>query len=64
MFKGRGSAAELFTPPTIFPGGAQAASDLVSSDYPYSAGETDIEAARQVMEEAGYGPETSGSPWS
>ncbi|RDZ42766.1 ABC transporter substrate-binding protein [Haloferax sp. Atlit-10N] len=55
VFKGRGSPAQLFTPPTIFPGGAQAANDLIDSEYPYNADETDIQAAREVMEEAGYG---------
>ncbi|MDS0296011.1 ABC transporter substrate-binding protein [Halogeometricum luteum] len=57
VFKNRGSPAQLFTPPTIFPGGAEAATELVESEYPYSMGETDIQAARQVMEEAGYGPD-------
>ncbi|ELZ95221.1 putative dipeptides/oligopeptides ABC transporter periplasmic substrate-binding protein [Haloferax mucosum ATCC BAA-1512] len=57
VFKGRGTPAYLFTPPTIFPGGAQAADDLVESEYPYSVAETDIQQAKQVMEDAGYGPD-------
>ncbi|WP_411964968.1 ABC transporter substrate-binding protein [Haloferax sp. YSMS24] len=57
VFKGRGSPAYIFTPPTIYPGGATAASDKIESDYPYGVGETDIQAAREVMEEAGYGPD-------
>ncbi|MFC7205036.1 ABC transporter substrate-binding protein [Haloferax namakaokahaiae] len=57
VFKGRGSPAYIFTPPTIYPGGAQAAQDKIDADYPYGAGETNIQAAREVMEEAGYGPD-------
>ncbi len=38
---GDGDGQSGFTPP---------------SSYPYSPGETDVESAKQVMEEAGYGP--------
>ncbi|KTG29292.1 ABC transporter substrate-binding protein [Haloferax profundi] len=57
VFKGRGSPAYIFTPPTIYPGGAQAAQEKVESDYPYGVAETNIQKAREVMEEAGYGPD-------
>ncbi|KAB1197654.1 MULTISPECIES: ABC transporter substrate-binding protein [Haloferax] len=54
VFKGRGSPAYIFTPPTIYPGGATEARDKIEADYPYGVGETNIQAAREVMEEAGY----------
>ncbi|UVE51235.1 ABC transporter substrate-binding protein [Haloferax larsenii] len=57
VFKGRGSPAYVFTPPTIYPGGAQAANDKIESDYPYGVAETNIQKAKEVMEEAGYGPD-------
>ncbi|MUV61745.1 ABC transporter substrate-binding protein, partial [Halobacterium sp. CBA1126] len=47
--------AYFFTPPALFPGGAENYDEL-KSDYPYGVGETRIDQARQVMEDAGYGP--------
>ncbi|WP_410766069.1 ABC transporter substrate-binding protein [Haloferax sp. DFSO60] len=57
IFKSRGAPGYTFTPPTIFPGGANEAQSTIESDYPYGVGETDIESAKAVMEEAGYGPD-------
>ena len=56
VFKGRGRPAYHFTPPAIFPGGPDAYKKHAKQNYPYSYGETDLEKARQVMKEAGYGP--------
>jgi ABC-type transport system substrate-binding protein len=72
VFKARGAGAYHLTPAQIFPGGSDAyrehwqgydGSDFGGSDfdglsgYPYSPNETDIAAAKQVMREAGYGPD-------
>ncbi|MCG1004307.1 MULTISPECIES: ABC transporter substrate-binding protein [Halobacterium] len=49
-----GKPGYFFTPPALFPGGAQRYNEL-QSEYPY--GQTaEIDQARQVMEDAGYGP--------
>ncbi|WP_207586510.1 ABC transporter substrate-binding protein [Halomontanus rarus] len=53
IFKERGEAAYTFTPPGIWPGGQDEYESFIE-DYPYSAGETDRESAREVLEEAGY----------
>jgi peptide/nickel transport system substrate-binding protein len=52
VFKGRGQPAYHMTPPPIFPNGNY---QQHAEEYPYGT-ETRIEKARQVMEEAGYGP--------
>jgi ABC-type transport system substrate-binding protein len=72
VFKSRGAGAYHLTPTQIYPGGADAyqehwqgydGSDTGGSDfdglsgYPYSPNENDIAAAKQVMREAGYGPD-------
>ena len=56
VFKSRGAPAYHTTPPAIFPGGAQNYDQHVEDAYPYGVGETQLDMARQVMEEAGYGP--------
>ena len=56
VFKSRGTAAYHFTPPNIFPGG----NDRYSShaqEYPYGYNQSQLDQARQVMEDAGYGPD-------
>lgn len=53
-FKNRVTSAYLFTPPLIFPGGSGAYDDR-AEEYPYSPGTSDIERAKRIMEEAGYG---------
>ncbi|MEY7849799.1 ABC transporter substrate-binding protein [Natrarchaeobius sp. A-rgal3] len=55
--RGQGTPAYFITPPSAFPGGPEAYHDHAESAYPYGYGTSDIDAARQVMEEAGYGPD-------
>lgn len=57
VFKGRGSPAYHFTPPSIYPGGANEYTAHAEDGYPYGVGEALQEEAVQVMEEAGYGPD-------
>ncbi|WP_247003965.1 ABC transporter substrate-binding protein [Halosolutus gelatinilyticus] len=59
VFAGRGVPAYSFTPPGIWPTGQDGYEKFVE-EYPYSANETDIEGAKQVLEEAGY---TSDDPY-
>lgn len=54
LFKGRGRAAAHITPPNIFPGGKSGYEDH-AQDYPYNETKGEIEQAKQVMEDAGYG---------
>ena len=56
VFKGRGKGAYHFTPPRIYPGGRQQYNQHAKKNYPYGYNETQLQKARQVMEEAGYGP--------
>jgi len=53
VFAGRGVPAYSFTPPGIWPTEQDGYEDFVD-EYPYSANETDIEGASQVLDEAGY----------
>jgi peptide/nickel transport system substrate-binding protein len=53
VFAGRGVPAYSFTPPGIWPTGQDGYEEF-AEEYPYSANETDLEGARQVLEEAGY----------
>jgi peptide/nickel transport system substrate-binding protein len=55
VFKGRQAPAYHLTPPLVYPGGGNAYDQHVQDAYPYGIGETDIQGAQQVMEEAGYG---------
>ncbi|WP_135825243.1 ABC transporter substrate-binding protein [Halorussus ruber] len=57
IFKGRGQAAYHFTPPNIYPGGPDAYTQHAEQNYPYGYNQTQLDQARQVMEEAGYGPD-------
>lgn len=54
--KGQGTPAYHVTPPVAYPGGKDAYDAHVQEQYPYGVGETRIQDARSVMEEAGYGP--------
>jgi peptide/nickel transport system substrate-binding protein len=56
VFKGRGSSAYHFTPPNIYPNGAEQYREHAESEYPYGYNESNLEQARSLMEEAGYGP--------
>ncbi|WP_132058795.1 ABC transporter substrate-binding protein [Halorussus amylolyticus] len=55
IFKGRGEPAYHFTPPSIYPGGAEAYQQHAEENYPYGFNETQLDQARQVMQDAGYG---------
>lgn len=55
--RGQGTPAYFITPPSAFPGGPEEYHETAESEYPYGYGTSDIESARQVMEEAGYGPD-------
>ncbi|VTT85708.1 Dipeptide-binding ABC transporter, periplasmic substrate-binding component (TC 3.A.1.5.2) [Halorubrum sp. DM2] len=52
--RGQGEPAYFLTPPSAFPGGASNYRQTAQEDYPYGYAESDLDAARQVMEEAGY----------
>ena len=54
VFKGRGTPAYHYSPPSIYPGGTSAYDEHAEQNYPYGYGETRISDARQVMEDAGY----------
>jgi peptide/nickel transport system substrate-binding protein len=54
VFKNRQSPAYHLTPPLVYPGGGNSYDQHVADAYPYSPGEADVAAARQVMEDAGY----------
>ena len=52
IFKGRGQPAFSFTPPGMWPEGTEGYNEFAEA-FPYGRNETDIESARQVLEEAG-----------
>ncbi len=54
IFKGRGKAAYHFTPPMIYPGGANEYTKHAKNKYPYGYNERQLDKARKVMEDAGY----------
>lgn len=56
VFKSRGQPAYHSTPPSIFPGGAKNYDKHVQEKYPYGVGEAQLDKAKAVMEDAGYGP--------
>jgi len=56
VFKGRGEPAYHFSPPRIYPGGTSAYDEHAEQNYPYGYGESLLDEAQQVMEDAGYGP--------
>lgn len=53
VYKGRLSPAFFFTPPAIFPGGANKYQEM-AKEYPYGHNKTQISEAKSLMEEAGY----------
>ncbi|WP_276299561.1 ABC transporter substrate-binding protein [Halorussus lipolyticus] len=57
VFKGRGESSYHFTPPSIYPGGAPEYTKHAKENYPYGYNEERIDKAKEVMEEAGYGPD-------
>ncbi|WP_132059220.1 ABC transporter substrate-binding protein [Halorussus amylolyticus] len=54
IFKDRGTPAYHFTPPNAYPGGAPEYDAHAEESYPYGYNESQLDQARQVMEEAGY----------
>jgi peptide/nickel transport system substrate-binding protein len=54
VFKGRGQPAYHFTPPLIYPN--ENYTQHAEQNYPYGYNESQLDQARQVMEDAGYGP--------
>jgi peptide/nickel transport system substrate-binding protein len=57
VFKNRFPPAYHFSPPATYPGGSEAYDQHVQDAYPYGIEETQIDQAKQVMEDAGYGPD-------
>ncbi|WP_435065552.1 ABC transporter substrate-binding protein [Halobaculum sp. EA56] len=68
-FKGLGQPAYHYTPPSVFPGGADAytahaktganaQTEWGQDGFPYGYRQSQIDAARQVMEDAGYGSDS------
>jgi len=55
VYKGRSTAAPFMLPPAVFPGGPSAHA-REAKNYPYELGKTDISKAKQLMSDAGYGP--------
>ncbi|WP_227374988.1 ABC transporter substrate-binding protein [Haladaptatus halobius] len=56
VFKSRGEPAYHFTPPMIYPGGAKKYKSHAESKYPYGYNESQLDKAKKVMKDAGYGP--------
>lgn len=54
VYKNRNEPAYHFTPPSIYPGGADAYETHARESYPYGYDEVLLDEAVQVMEEAGY----------
>ena len=57
IYRDRTVPGYMFTPPQIFPGGPEAYWELVEEEYPYGPG-SQIDEARVLMEEAGYGEDS------
>lgn len=68
-FRDLGQPAYHFTPPSVFPGGAEgyeaharsgenAQTKFGQDGYPYGYNETRMDEGRSVMEDAGYGPDS------
>ena len=55
--RGQGEPAYFLSPPSAFPGGPESYDEMAEAEYPYGYAESDLESAREVMEEAGYGPD-------
>lgn len=53
VYKGRLTPAFFFTPPAIFPGGANNYSEM-AQEYPYGHNETQMSDAKSLMENEGY----------
>ncbi|GAA0473564.1 ABC transporter substrate-binding protein [Halococcus dombrowskii] len=57
VFKGRGEPAFHVTPKSIYPGGgSKAYKKHAKQNYPYGYNKTQLQKAKKVMKDAGYGP--------
>ena len=54
-FRGVGEPAYHQAPPTVYPGGKEAYDQHAQENFPYGYREAQLDQARTVMEEAGYG---------
>ena len=54
-FRGVGEPAYHQAPPSVYPGGKEAYDQHAEENFPYGYREAQIDAARSVMEDAGYG---------
>lgn len=54
-FRGVGEPAYHQAPPSVYPGGKEAYDQHAEENFPYGYREAQIDEARSVMEEAGYG---------
>ncbi|MFC7187729.1 ABC transporter substrate-binding protein [Halorubrum yunnanense] len=54
-FRGVGEPAYHQAPPSVYPGGKEAYDQHAEENFPYGYREAQIDQARSVMEEAGYG---------
>lgn len=52
--RGQGTPAYFLTPPNAFPGGPEEYEQMAQEEYPYGYAESDLDSARQIMEDAGY----------
>lgn len=57
IFKGRHDPAYHLTPPLLYPGKGDEYTEHATGEYPYGYAESQMEAAKAVMAEAGYGPD-------
>ncbi|EJN60155.1 ABC transporter substrate-binding protein [Halogranum rubrum] len=57
VFKRRGVPAYHYMTPGIYPGGAEGYGSHAEESYPYGYNESQLDEARALMEEAGYGPD-------
>ncbi|WP_255151648.1 ABC transporter substrate-binding protein [Halorarius halobius] len=57
VFKGRYQPGYHITPPAIYPGGVPAYEEHAKNEYPYGYDSVEIDEAKSLMEEAGYGPD-------
>ncbi|WP_435197591.1 ABC transporter substrate-binding protein [Natronomonas sp. EA1] len=55
VFKSRVAPGYHLTPPLIYPGGGNAYRKHAEENYPYGYNTVDLQSAKQVMEDAGYG---------
>jgi ABC-type transport system substrate-binding protein len=60
-FRGVGEPAYHQAPPTVYPGGKEAYDQHAQENFPYGYREAQVDQARSVMENAGYGEDNRAS---